>query len=84
MQDYPQGEQEVTKRLVEALDLIKGDLRKVHREGLSSLMSPNGACQVPSQYQANVQVISSVCPLKVAVDTIGLGVALGCCQCLLW
>ncbi len=63
MQGFPQGEQDVTNRLRDVLVGITADLKRVHREGLSSLMCYGKACPVPKKFQANVQVVLSVCVL---------------------
>ncbi|KAL0026089.1 hypothetical protein WJX79_009086 [Trebouxia sp. C0005] len=54
--DYPQGEKEVADRLRDVLARITADVKRLHREGLSSLKSRDDqATQVPTNFQANVQ-----------------------------
>ncbi len=57
-------------RLRDVLARITADLKRVHREGLSSLKSRDDqATQFPTNFQANVQVCNSICmPEAQAVD----------------
>jgi len=72
VQGYPQGEKEVTDGLGYVLARITADLKRVHREGLSSLKSQDDqATQVPTNFQANVQVCHSICtPEAQAIFTV--------------
>ncbi len=75
----------MTDRLRDVLARITADLKRVHREGLPSLKSRDDqATQVPTNFQANVQVFYLICmPEAQAVDMFKAAMTHGCCHALL-
>ena len=72
-------------RLRDVLARITADVKRLHREGLSSLKSRDDqATQVPTNFQANVQVIHSICMSEAqAVDVFKAPMIHGGCHALL-